>query len=81
MVHGRPTSQAFQNSASATAGAVIAGGGTSASANGVTGNYGVVGGGHGNVAGNFGVINGGAYNQALPQRAIISGGFSNHGMP
>ena len=54
-------------------GGTVAGGGSLTLANGVFGDYGFVGGGHGNSAGAFGVVSGGTSNTALDHGAVAGG--------
>ncbi|MBX3102975.1 MAG: hypothetical protein KF690_10740, partial [Bacteroidetes bacterium] len=65
------------NSITATYGAVIAGGGASAAANTVTGNYGTVSGGLQNSAGIQAVVGGGYVNTASGTTSTVSGGYAN----
>ena len=65
------------NSASGVMGAVIGGGGNSATPNVVTGHYGVVGGGAGNSAGTSAFVGGGGGSTANGQNSVIGGGQWN----
>jgi hypothetical protein len=67
----------YQNSVSGFFGSVIAGGGTSGSPSGVSGNYAFVGAGHGANAGNFSAVVGGAYNNASANFSFVGTGLSN----
>ena len=58
-------------------GATISGGGTIASPNEVTGNYGTVGGGYGNTAAIAATVGGGVFNAASGGCASVPGGFDN----
>lgn len=65
------------NSAGGVMGAVIGGGGNSATPNTVTGHYGVIGGGAGNTAGMSAVVGGGGGNTASGLNSVVMGGQWN----
>jgi hypothetical protein len=67
----------YQNSVSGFHGAAIAGGGTSAAANAVSGDYAFIGAGYGAQAGNNSVVVAGAYNNAPGQYGFIGTGLNN----
>ena len=67
----------YQNSVAGFHGAAIAGGGTSAAANTVSGDYAFIGGGYGAIAGINSAVVGGAYNNAPGQFGFIGSGINN----
>ena len=67
----------LQNSVAGFYGSVIAGGGSNASPNGVSGNYAFIGAGHGASAGNFSAVVGGAFNNSSGNFGLIGTGLSN----
>ena len=67
----------FANSVAGFYGAVIAGGGTSGAANGVSGNYAFIGAGYGGNAGSHSAVVAGAYNNSPGVFGFIGTGLSN----
>jgi hypothetical protein len=67
----------FANSVAGFYGAVIAGGGTSGAANGVSGNYAFIGAGYGGNAGSHSAVVAGAYNNSPVVFGFIGTGLSN----
>jgi hypothetical protein len=68
---------AANSTALGMAGAQIGGGGRVSSPNFVSGNFGVVAGGHGNAASEESVVSGGAFNVASGIRVVVAGGVGN----
>ena len=68
---------AANQSARSISGATISGGGERDLPNRVTGDYGAIGGGHGNLAGDRATVSGGSNNAANGFRAVIGGGNNN----